>query len=119
MISRQAGKTLRLLPLAGADGSLFGLVMEADLDDATIARAASRYQLTRRQTEVLVLVLSGASANDVARSLVISEYTAQGYVKSLLAKTSSRNRTEMVAKVLNWKQKVQDTVSVAETVASA
>jgi DNA-binding CsgD family transcriptional regulator len=104
VVLREAGKTLRLLPLAGLEGTLFGLVMEADLDEATIARAASRYQLTRRQTEVLVLVLGGASASDVARSLVISEYTAQGYVKSLLAKTNSRNRAAMVAKVLNWKQ---------------
>lgn len=104
VVFRQGGMTLRLLPLAGSEHNLFGLVMEADLDSATIARAAARYQLTRRQTEVLLLVLGGASASDVARSLIISEYTAQGYVKSLLAKTASRNRAEMVAKVLNWKR---------------
>jgi DNA-binding CsgD family transcriptional regulator len=104
VVLREGGRTLRLLPLAGLEGTLFGLVMEADADSAAIARAATRYQLTRRQTEVLVLVLGGASASDVARSLVISEYTAQGYVKSLLAKTNSRNRAAMVAKVLNWKQ---------------
>ena len=53
---------------------------------------------------MLELLLGGASAGDVARSLVISEYTAQGYVKTLLEKTDSRNRAAMVAKVLNWKQ---------------
>jgi DNA-binding CsgD family transcriptional regulator len=106
VVLRDAGRTLRLLPLAGLEGTLFGLVMEADLDHTAIARAAGRFHLTRRQTEVLVLVLGGASASDVARSLVISEYTAQGYVKSLLAKTGARNRAAMVAKVLNWKQPV-------------
>ncbi len=104
VVLRDGGKTLRLLQLASSDGALFGLVMEADRDDAAVARAASRYQLTRRQTQVLELVLGGASASDIARSLVISEYTAQGYVKGLLAKTDSRNRAAMVAKVLNWKQ---------------
>jgi len=104
IVMREGGRTLRLLQLASSDGTLFGLVMEADRDEAAIARAVSRYQLTRRQTEVLVLVLGGASASDIARSLVISEYTAQGYVKGLLAKTDSRNRAAMVAKVLDWKQ---------------
>jgi len=104
VIFRQAGRTLRLLPMAGSEGTLFTLVMEEDPDAAAIARAASRFQLTRRQSEVLELLLGGASAGDVARSLVISEYTAQGYVKTLLEKTDSRNRAAMVAKVLNWKQ---------------
>jgi DNA-binding CsgD family transcriptional regulator len=104
VVLREAGRTLRLLPLAGLEGTLFGLVMEADRADATIARAASRYKLTPRQTEVLVLLLGGSSAADIARSLVISEYTAQGYVKNLLAKTDSRNRATMIGKVLNWKQ---------------
>ncbi|MBD5657671.1 MAG: helix-turn-helix transcriptional regulator [Candidatus Eremiobacteraeota bacterium] len=106
VVFRDGGRTLRLSPLAGAgvEGTLFALVMEADRHDGTLARAASRYRLTRRQTEVLALVLEGASANDVAHSLVISEYTAQGYIKSLLAKTNSRNRAAMVARVLNWNE---------------
>ena len=101
---RNGGKSMRLAPLVGLEGTLFALVMEADRDDGVMTRAASRYQLTKRQTEVLALVIGGASASDVARTLIISEYTAQGYVKCLLAKTNSRNRTAMVAKVLDWKQ---------------
>ena len=101
---RNGGKSLRLAPLVGLEGTLFALVMEADRDDGVMTRAASRFKLTKRQTEVLALVLGGASASDVARTLMISEYTAQGYVKCLLAKTDSRNRAAMVAKVLDWKQ---------------
>lgn len=101
---RNGGKSLRLAPLVGLEGMLFALVMEADRDDGVMTRAASRFKLTKRQTEVLGLVLGGASASDVARTLMISEYTAQGYVKCLLAKTESRNRAAMVAKVLGWKQ---------------
>jgi DNA-binding CsgD family transcriptional regulator len=104
VILRETGKTLRLVPLTGLDGTLFGLVMETDPHGSTIRRAAERFNLTRRQIEVLVLVLGGATAGDVAHALCISEYTAQGYVKSLLTKTNSRNRASMVAKVLNWKE---------------
>jgi DNA-binding CsgD family transcriptional regulator len=104
VVLRDGGRTLRLSPLAGPQAGLSVLVMEADSRDGLLTRAASQYHLTRRQAEVLALVLEGASANDVARALVISEYTAQGYVKTLLAKTNSRNRAAMVAKVLNWKR---------------
>lgn len=103
IVLRDGGRTLRLSPLAGPDGDLSALVMEADGHAGTLSRSARQYHLTRRQTEVLALLLDGASASDVAHALVISEYTAQGYVKSLLAKTNSRNRAAMIAKVLNWK----------------
>ena len=101
-VLRDADRTLRLSPLDGVEGGLYALVLEADRHSGLLARASSRFHLTRRQTEVLALVLEGASAHDVAHALVISEYTAQGYVKSLLAKTNSRNRAAMVAKVLHW-----------------
>jgi DNA-binding CsgD family transcriptional regulator len=103
VVLRDGGRTLRLSPMVGPDDDLWALVMEADRQAEVLARSASQYHLTRRQTEVLALILDGASAADVARALVISEYTAQGYVKALLAKTDSRNRAAMVAKVLNWK----------------
>lgn len=102
IVVRQGAKTLRLSRLDGHE-ILFALVLEGDRNDGKMLRAVSRYRLTQRQSEVLALLLDGASASDVARSLVISEYTAQGYVKCLLAKTTSRNRAEMVAKVLGWK----------------
>jgi DNA-binding CsgD family transcriptional regulator len=102
VVMRDGGRTLRFSPMSGPDGRLYALVMETDVHAGMLARIARSYSLTRRQTEVLALVLDGASASDVARALVISEYTAQGYVKSLLAKTGSRNRAAMVAKVLNW-----------------
>jgi DNA-binding CsgD family transcriptional regulator len=103
IVMRDGGRTLRLSRLVGTDGGdLFALVMEADRSAGILVRCATKYRLTRRQTEVLALVFDGASASDVAHALVISEYTAQGYIKSLLAKTGSRNRAGMVAKLLNW-----------------
>ena len=94
--------SVRLSPLFGTDEKAFGLIVEADRDQNSISRAAARFSLTKRQAQVLALVLEGAGAAEIARALTISEYTAQGYLKSLLSKTGSRNRAAMVAKVLNW-----------------
>lgn len=96
--------TIRLSPLFGSEEKAFGIIVEADRDCNSISRAAGRFSLTKRQAQVLALVLEGAGAAEIARALTISEYTAQGYLKSLLSKTASRNRAAMVAKVLNWNQ---------------
>lgn len=100
------GSALRLTPLLDRPARiverLYALVIEIDRNLECIRRAVSRYRLTNRQTDVLLHVLEGANASEVARALQISEYTAQGYIKTLLTKTNSRNRTAMVAKVLEW-----------------
>ena len=95
-------RAMRLSPLRKVGEQQFALVVEADRNESCIARAASRYGLTKRQIEVLLLVLEGANAGDVARALKIAEYTAQGHIKALLVKTESRNRAAMIAKVLDW-----------------
>jgi DNA-binding CsgD family transcriptional regulator len=95
-------RAMRLSPLVSHGRKTFALVIEADRNADYITRAVSRYRLTNRQVDVLLLVLEGANAGDVARRLDISEYTAQGYIKRLLSKTDSKNRTAMVAKVLDW-----------------
>jgi len=94
--------TLHLMPLVGPEETLFALMMEINGNRDTIRRAAGRYRLTRRQCDVLRLILEGASASEIAERLCLSEYTVQGYVKSLLTKTGSRNRPAMVANVLDW-----------------
>ncbi len=93
---------VRLSPLVSEEKQLLALVIEGDRSGDRISDAAARYSLTRRQTDVLKLTLEGANAGQIARMLNISEYTAQGYVKALLAKTGCRNRASMVAKVLEW-----------------
>ena len=93
---------VRLWPLVSAEKQLVALVIEGDRSGDRINDAVARFGLTRRQTDVLKLTLEGANAGQIARMLNISEYTAQGYVKALLAKTGCRNRASMVAEVLDW-----------------
>jgi DNA-binding CsgD family transcriptional regulator len=96
------GYVLRLFPLVGGDDRLFALSLEADGTRNGLTRAARRFQLTRRESEVLALILEGFSASEIGRTLHIAENTVQGYFKRLLSKTNSRNRPAMVANVLDW-----------------
>ena len=50
--------------------------------------------LTSRELQVLTLVAQGLRNRDIARTLVISEYTAANHVRSILMKTGSANRTQ-------------------------
>jgi two-component system nitrate/nitrite response regulator NarP len=67
-----------------------------------LASAARRFGLTKREREVLLLIMRGMHASDIAEQLSISQSTVSGYFKGLLRKTEARSRSEMVAKVLGW-----------------
>ena len=66
-----------------------------------IARATERFSLSRRENEVLTLVLRGDRANDIAEELGISPTTVGDHLANLLRKTKSRNRSEMLSKVMH------------------
>jgi two-component system NarL family response regulator len=53
--------------------------------------------LTNREVEVIQLLALGMRNKEVAAELHISEETAQGHVKNILAKLSVHDRTEAVA----------------------
>jgi two-component system NarL family response regulator len=54
-------------------------------------------KLTEREIEVLNLLAQGMRNKEIAASLGISDETAQGHVKNILAKLSVHDRTEAVA----------------------
>jgi DNA-binding CsgD family transcriptional regulator len=89
-------------PLDGAGEPLVAVTVECCGNQDHFARAARGYGLSPRETEVLSLVLEGASAAEIGAVLNIAEGTVHGYFKQLLIKTRSRNRPAMVAKVLGW-----------------
>ena len=56
--------------------------------------------LTARETELLDDVVTGAGTRDIARLMFVSEHTVQDHLKSIFAKTSSRTRRTLAARVL-------------------
>lgn len=100
-------RILRVARVTGCEGTMFILSVEEDSNRSGLMRAARRHELTRRETEVLGLILDGSSAGEIAEALAISEHTVQGYFKRLLFKTGARNRVSMVAGVLDWNRQTR------------
>ncbi|HTD34132.1 MAG TPA: helix-turn-helix transcriptional regulator [Candidatus Elarobacter sp.] len=95
---------VRLARLVGGSSRFFLVSVEPARKRATVLRAMTRYGLSRREGQVLGEVLRGASSTEIGESLSISGSTATFHLKQLLRKTSSRNRTELTARVLGWEE---------------
>lgn len=65
-----------------------------------VSVAASRWALTRRQTQVLSLVAEGSTNARIAAQLGISERTAEDHVAAILARVSASTRSELIAVLL-------------------
>lgn len=92
---------VRVVKLAGRrTGGAYAITVErVGVRDQLLA-VASRYGLSTRERQVLNLVVKGLRNEEIAESLCISKSTAIFHVKQLLTKTGSRNRTEIVAKII-------------------
>ena len=60
--------------------------------------------ITSREKEILVLVLKGASNNDIAKELFISTNTVKTHIRNIFQKLSVKSRFELAMKILNYKQ---------------
>jgi DNA-binding NarL/FixJ family response regulator len=80
--------------------ALFVISIERIARRDSITRTKMRFGLTPRETEVLSFVLRGERAGGIATQLSISPTTVNDHFANLLRKTNSRNRAEMLAKVI-------------------
>lgn len=56
-----------------------------------------KYELSSRETQVLNLIIEGASNGEISAKLFISENTVKFHVRNILKKTDCANRTELLA----------------------
>lgn len=92
--------TVRTQPLAGPAGTFVGVLLDRAPGSQTFNRAALAYKLSTRELETLAMLLQGARLTEIAKTLNITGSTVQDHIKSMLEKTESRNRSEMIAKLL-------------------
>lgn len=93
---------MRVSRLHGPTGSFIAAFVEEHQRREDLAGAAIRFRLTRREVQVLELILGGHSAVQIAQRLEIAETTVADYFKNLQRKTGAKNRADMLAKVLGW-----------------
>jgi DNA-binding CsgD family transcriptional regulator len=102
-----ASLILRIQPLKGPAGQFVSARIDRFVPPNTLTESALRFRFTPREVEVLAKLLDGAQLGDIARSLFISHSTVQDHVRSLLEKSRSRNRTEMIARIFGWESATQ------------
>jgi two-component system, NarL family, nitrate/nitrite response regulator NarL len=68
----------------------------------TLGEHAAAYHLTRRETEVMRLVIGGLANKAIARLLVVEVCTVKFHMNGVLRKTKSSNRTEAACKLAGY-----------------
>lgn len=58
------------------------------------------FNLSPREMETLAMLMQGATLNEVAEMMHITSSTVQDHIRSMLEKTGTRNRSELIAKLL-------------------
>lgn len=66
-----------------------------------LAKLVKQFQLSKKELEVLALVLTGAANSDIASSLFISERTVKEHISRILKKLNVKNRVQLVLLVLS------------------
>ncbi|MDQ6930555.1 MAG: helix-turn-helix transcriptional regulator [Candidatus Eremiobacteraeota bacterium] len=94
---------VRAVPLRGPAGFRIGVFVQHYRGRNTLEWAQGYFALSKREIEILTLILGGRDGKRIAKALNIAESTVDDHVKRMLLKTEARNRTEMVSRVLGWK----------------
>jgi DNA-binding CsgD family transcriptional regulator len=93
---------VRTQPVSGPAGLLIGVRIERFQPPNSLASAATRFHISPRELQVLALLLDGNHLDQIATQLHITSSTVQDHIKSMLDKTESRNRSELIGRVLGW-----------------
>jgi DNA-binding CsgD family transcriptional regulator len=95
------GLILRVVPMQRT-GICIGVFLNQYAPLERVGAASSAFRISSREREVLHALFSGASIADIAVQLGLAESTVNDHIARMIAKTNSRNRIEMAARLLGW-----------------
>ena len=61
----------------------------------------AKFNLTRREIEVVKLICAGFSNKVIAEKLFVSEYTVKDHLKHIMEKLGANSRNQIIATLLN------------------
>jgi DNA-binding CsgD family transcriptional regulator len=93
---------VRTRPMSGPAGLFIGVRIDRFKPPHSLSGPAARFHISPRELQVLALLLDGAKLEEIGQKLHITASTIQDHIKSMVDKTGSRNRTELIARVLGW-----------------
>jgi DNA-binding CsgD family transcriptional regulator len=86
--------------LTHADGDI-AVVIEPASSASVAPLLLTTWALSPRERDIAMLVLRGASTQDIAATLFLSPYTVKDHLKSIFDKSGVRSRRDLVARVLS------------------
>ncbi|HEV3092585.1 MAG TPA: helix-turn-helix transcriptional regulator [Candidatus Cybelea sp.] len=93
---------VRTRPMSGPAGLFIGVRIDRFQPPHSLTGPAARFHISPRELQVLGLLLDGAKLEEIGQKLHITPSTIQDHIKSMVEKTGSRNRSELIARVLGW-----------------
>ncbi len=93
---------VRTQPMSGPAGLFIGVRIDRFKPPRSLSGPAARFHISPRELQVLAMLLDGEKLEAISRKLHIAPSTVQHHVTSMVVKTESRNRTELIARVLGW-----------------
>jgi DNA-binding CsgD family transcriptional regulator len=93
---------VRTRPMSGPAGLFIGVRIDRFQPPHSLTGPAARFHISPRELQVLALLLDGAKLEEIGQKLHITSSTIQDHIKSMVDKTGTRNRTELIARVLGW-----------------
>jgi DNA-binding CsgD family transcriptional regulator len=93
---------VRTQPMSGPAGLFIGVRIDRFQEPNSLTGTVARFHISPREVQVLALLLDGMHLDQIAERLHITSSTVQDHIKSMLDKTKSSNRSEMIARVLGW-----------------
>lgn len=95
--------TLRAARVDAATGSGppdIAVTIEVTSPDERRDLFASAHALSARERELVDLLAGGADTREVARRMYVSEHTVQDHLKSIFARTGTRSRRSLMARIV-------------------
>jgi DNA-binding CsgD family transcriptional regulator len=84
----------------GSDTADIAVTIEAASPAQRMDLFSRAYGLSPREREVLAALGRGSDTRDLASDLYVSQNTVQDHLKSIFAKTGTRNRRALLARAL-------------------